>query len=244
MVVFRRSAWSSAGIGKTVATVGRRRLAMRISTSLRRRGVAVKRKPKHLGIHFAPGGRTRELHGSSSRWAALSLRRKRAVRLGRRLGVHIFRTGLHLAALYGASVAIPRLSTIRDLRRSTARTMGSLSGRSVTARLAITCGDPSFDATDRVVMAWVNAVWDCRSLHNTMARAWVHDEATVFASKRLSQFVGRFAGSFVAALLRVGWRTLAFNHVRNIDGSLLDLIVAAPRTVLRHLVGDYSITSA
>ena len=105
--------------------------------------VAVKSKAKHLGVYFALGGRTRELTSGHSRWAATATRRHRVVRLGRKLGGHVFRTGLQPAALYGASVALPRLSTIRDMRRAAARTMGPLSGRSVIARLAVSKCDPS-----------------------------------------------------------------------------------------------------
>ena len=107
------------------------------------------------------------------------MRRNRAVRLGRRLGLHVFRTGLHPAALDVASVAIPKLSTINDLRRSCARTMGSLTGRSVSARLSIAGCDPSFDAIKRAIMSLVNAIWDNCSLHGTMTRAWMHAQATV-----------------------------------------------------------------
>ena len=171
MMVSRRQAWSVTGAAKTVLAVSHRRLAMRLSTSMRRLGIAVKRKAKHLGVHFAPGGRTRELQAKRSRWAALAARRNRAVKLGRRLGAHVCRTGLQLAALCGASVAIPRLSTIRDMRRSTARTMGPLSGRSVTARLAVSRSDPAIEASKRPVMAWVEAIWSSRNLHSKMARA-------------------------------------------------------------------------
>ena len=76
MMVSRRAAWSSIGVAKTVVTVAHQRLAKRISTSMRRLGIAVKTKAKHLGIHFAPGGRTRELHGRESRWAALDFKEK------------------------------------------------------------------------------------------------------------------------------------------------------------------------
>ena len=59
MMVSRRTAWSTTGIAKTVATVGHRRLAARVSTSMRRLGIAIRAKAKHLGVHFTPGGRTR-----------------------------------------------------------------------------------------------------------------------------------------------------------------------------------------
>ena len=244
MVVSRRPTWSDAGVAKTLATVRNWRLAKLISTPMRRLGIAVKCKAKDLGVHFGLGGRTRELTSRRPRWAAIASRRNRVVKLGRKLGGHVFRTGLQPAALYGASVALPRLSTIRDMRRSAARTMGPLSGRSVAARLAVSKYDPSCEAVKRAIMAWVNARWDCPNLHANMARAWMQAQITVSASKRPSASVGGSASSFVAALLRVGWRTLGFSSVMTLGGTLLDLTLTAPRTVLRYLVDDFAIVPA
>ena len=80
MVVSRRTPWATAGEGNTVATASGV-VARRISTSMRRLGIVVKTQTKHLGVHFAPGSRTRDLTGCSSRMGAVAKRCARGARL-------------------------------------------------------------------------------------------------------------------------------------------------------------------
>ena len=83
MQVSRREAWSTAGQTKTVTVASSRPLAKSLSTPMRRLGILMKTKAKHLGVEFTPGSRTREPRREKSRWALNAARRARAIRLGR-----------------------------------------------------------------------------------------------------------------------------------------------------------------
>ena len=79
---------------------------------MRSLGIVVSRRAKHLGIHFGPGAKTNDGQQNPSRWSANAAKGARASRLGRRLGSHIFASGLKLAVLYGASVSMPKSNII------------------------------------------------------------------------------------------------------------------------------------
>ena len=172
MQVSRRETWSSEGQGKTVAVASSRSLVRALSTPMRRMGIQLKSKAKHLGVLFTPGSRTREPRGQTSRWAPNSARRARAARLGYRLGLHAFKTVVVLAALYGSSVALPSLSTSRALRRETARAIGPVRGRSIVARLTVNRCDPELTIVSKAVFPWLQAVWEQRLDSVILRHAW------------------------------------------------------------------------
>ena len=182
-----------------MATVRSNRLRRSIRTTMGRLGIAVQAKAKHLGVHFAPGGKTRDLASNSSRWGEIVARRVRAIRLGRRLGVHVFKSGLQPFALYGSSVAMPKLGVIKSMRRSTAKAIGPVSGRSITARLAVARCDPAFEAIKRAVWAWITEVWQSPAMRFRMARAWMQAQVTVATSRRPFVSAVGAAGSCLAA---------------------------------------------
>ena len=97
MMVSRRDSWASSGNAKIVsaATPG---LHRRVLTSMRRLGILVASKTKHLGAYFGPGAKTREGRSAQSRWTQNAARRAWVAGLGRRLGRHVFITGLRPAA--------------------------------------------------------------------------------------------------------------------------------------------------
>ena len=243
MRVSRRQPWSSTGAAKTVAAASSLDVAKRISTTMRRLGILVCRKAKHLGACFAPGARTRDQRGGGSRWAKLSKKRARVQKLGRRLGAHVFKTGIQPAALYGASVAVPKLGVVRSMRRTAARTIGEVQGRSVTARLTIHRCDPAVEAIKRPAMAWVNAIWDSQVPVSVMQRAWMQAHIIVARSLRPSMSAGGVAGS-LAAIQRIGWTSPSYDSVRTEEGAVLNLSVIAPKTVFRFLVDDYLVSVA
>ena len=162
MKVSRRDSWATSGQGKTIAAASSQQLARRLSTPMRRLGVQIKTKAKHLGVMFAPGARTREPPRRQSRWAANASRRARMLRIGRRLGAHVFKTAVSPAALYGSSAAMPRLETVKSMRRDAARAFGPVQGRSITARLAVNRCDPALTVVSKPIAAWAQAVWDAR----------------------------------------------------------------------------------
>ena len=99
MKVSRRQRWASHGETKTIAAASSGTLARWLNTPMRKLGVQIKSKAKHLGVTFRLGARTREPPRKSSRWAANAARRARVMRLGRRLGSHVFRTAVTPATL-------------------------------------------------------------------------------------------------------------------------------------------------
>ena len=244
MKVSRRESWSKSGKAKTVVAVSSQALARRMTTSMKRLGIAIARKAKHLGIDFGPGARTRSSLNKRSRWAANAARRARTVRLGRRLGKRVFATGLKPAVMYGSTVAALGAGTITAMRRAAGRAISKSMGRSLTARLAVNQCDPGWDAIRGPIMAWTNETWLQRIPALTMQRAWMHGHIQVHRSSRPHVSSGGAAGSFFAAIQAVGWRSPAFDVVITVDGTHLALNREAPKTVERYLADDYHIVTA
>ena len=104
--VSRRQRWANEGKGKTIAVASSSLARKRLMTPMKRLGIQMRVKAKHLGVSFRPGAKTRQgLAGS--RLVENAKCTARAARLGSRLGKDIFRTGLAPAALYGSAVATP-----------------------------------------------------------------------------------------------------------------------------------------
>ena len=149
-------------------------IARAVSTSMRRMGIQVKTKAVHLGAPFRLGGKSRPPPLAAPRWAAAAKRRIRTLRLGRRLGLHVTKTGLTLVASFGTAVTFPAVSTLRAMRRYTAQFYGSAAGTSTTARLALLSNDPRFGIKKKAVTAWLRAVWQANLPYSTLYAAWAH----------------------------------------------------------------------
>ena len=158
MKVSRRERWATSGKAKTVA-VDSFALLNRIRISMKHLGIRTGSGAKHLGIILGLGAKTKEGRVKESRRVANAAKRVSVTKLGRRLGTHIFNTGLRLAVLYGASVAAPRMRTVLAMCRAAGRTIGKERGRSLTARLVVNSCDPGWDALHASIMAWVKAAW-------------------------------------------------------------------------------------
>ena len=204
----------------------------------------LKTKAKHLGVLFGPGARTKEPPRKSSRWTANTARRARVMRLGRRLGTHIFRTAVTPAALYGSSVAMPRLGTERSMRRDAARAFGPLRGRSITARLAVNRCDPAQQIVSKPIAAWCQAVWDARVSTDTLQSAWKYASCRMIQSGRPSVSAGGAAAAFISAIRRIHWSSPAFDHVRTRDGTVINLTATAPYTAMQMVADDFAIVAA
>ena len=211
MRVSRRDPWASGGKAKTVA-VASPPVLRRIRTSMRRLGIAIGPRARHLGIIFGPRARTKEGWARESRWVRNAARCARVARLGRRLGSHVFNTGLKPVALYGASVAAPRLGTVKVMRRAVGRTLGKMKGRSLTARLAVNGCDLAWDALKAPTMAWIRAVWDERIPRHSMQQAWIQGQRMTACALRPFAVAGGAAGSFLASLKWVRWSSTAYNR--------------------------------
>ena len=244
MKVSRRSTWATHGDGKTIAAASSQALTRRLSTPMRRLGIQMKNKAKHLGVLFGPGARTREPPRRASRWTANSARRARVMRLGRRLGTHIFRTAVTPATLYGSSVAMPRLGTERSMRRDAARAFGPLRGRSTTARLAVNRCDPALQIVGKPIASWCQAVWDARIPSDTLQSAWKFASCRMIQSGKPSVSAGGAAGAFISAIRRIHWTAPSFDHVRTRDGTVIDLAATAPYTVMQVVEDDFAIVAA
>ena len=244
MKVSRRERWAIAGKAKSTVAVSCPKVKGRISTTMRRLGILITQKAKHLGIEYGPGARTRAPKGARSRWTANAARRARVTRLGRRLGRHVFATGLKPALMYGSTVAALNQGTFNAMRRAAGRTLGNMRGRSLTARLTVNQCDPGWDAIKGPIQTWTSEVWMSRVPTRTMERAWMHAQSCVSTSSRPQSSSGGAAGTYIAALKRVGWSSPAYNAVRTLDGTILQLDQQPPKTVLRFLQDDFQITFA
>ena len=244
MKVSRRERWAIIGKSKSMVAVSCPKVKGKISTTMRRLGILVTQKAKHLGIEYGPGARTRAPSGAKSRWVSNAARRARVTRLGRRLGRHVFATGLKPALTYGSSVAALNQATFNGMRRAAGKSMGTMHGRSLTARLAINRCDPGWDVVKGPILTWTSEVWQGRVPTRTMERAWMHAQTRVSTSNRPQTSSGGAAGTYIAALRRIGWSSPAYNAIRTRDGTILQLDQQAPKTILRFLQDDFDIAFA
>ena len=243
MVVSRRKEWASEGKGKTVAAASTALAARLLSTPMRRLGVQLRRKAKHLGIDFAPGARTRQ-GLTNSRWVQNARRASGAARLGRRLGRHVFRTGLSPAATYGSVVAMPKRGTMVQMRRAAARAIGPVKGRSTAARLAVNKLDPTWTVISRTVMQWASSIWDASTSPQLLQHAWRYALRRAIETGKPSVSAGGAAGAMIDAISQVDWPMPSYNSVKTIEGTILLLDRVPPRTLIRFLWDDYAIVSA
>ena len=129
-------------------------------------------------------------------------RRVRAKRLGSRLGLHVFRTGIIPAAQYGVATSYSAKAIIAGKRIAASHVLGPSKGSSVTARLAIHQCDPAYDLTVKVIKTWVHAVWDQQVESSVMAAAWRRAQGHVVGQKLAPRGA---VGAFATALKQVGW---------------------------------------
>ena len=160
--------------------------------------------------------------------------------MGRRLGSHIVPSAVIPAALYGSSVALLRIGTVKALRRNAARAFGPIQGWSVTARLAVHNCDPALEVIGKPIAAWASAIWDHRIPRSTMCSA-CRFACRTLTSSRPSVAIGGPAGAYMAALGRMNWTSLAPDCVRTLDGTILKLSATAPYTILQYLRDDFAI---
>ena len=243
MVVSRRKEWASTGKGKTVAAASTALAARLLSTPMRRLGIQLRRKAKHLGIDFAPGARTRQ-RLRHSRWVNNVKRASRTARLGRRLGRHVFRTGLAPAVTYGSVVAMPKRGTLLQMRRAAARVIGPIKGRSMAARLAVNKVDPAWTVISRTVMQWAGSIWDATMCPQLLQHAWRYALRRAIETGKPSVSAGGAAGAMIDAISQVEWHMPSYNSVKTIEGTILMLDQVPPRTIIRFLWDDYAIVSA
>ena len=232
MEISRRNQWSSIGSGKSVDANACPRVRSAVSTSMRRVGIKVQSKASNLGVLFQPGARTK-----ASKAVSTVKRRIRARRLGARLGMRVFRTGILPASSYDSTVAYPGKGTLAQMRVAAAAVLGLTKGISVTARLAIHQCDPARYLAMRAIKTWVDAVWDQQVEATVMSSAWRRAKNR-FESSAMTPSACGAAGAFLIAIKQVEWASPAYNVLITRQGQPLRLETVDPKTVLRHLADD------
>ena len=148
------------------------------------------------------------------------------------------------AALYGSSVALPRLGMVKCMRRDAARAFGLVRARSITARLAVNRCDLALLVVQKPVATWAQAIWDRKVPRATMQASWLHASRTSVASTNPSVAAGGAAGAFIAAIQRIGWSSPTCEHVKTLDGTVIDLTQIALYTQMQYLREDFGIVTA
>ena len=133
---------------------------------------------------------------------------------------------------------------MKAMRRTAARTLGKMNGRSFNARLVVNRCDLGWDSIRAPIMAWAAAIWDGRVRAEIMQRAWMHGQTTVARALRPMASVGGAAGAFLASLSRIVWKSPSPDALITLDGTILRLDTEAPRTVGRHLFDDCQVVVA
>ena len=91
---------------------------------------------------------------------------------------------------------------------------------------------------------WLQAVWERRIDSETMVSAWKQAHIATGLSTRPSVSAGGAASGYIAALRRVGWKSPAWDHLMTTQGTLLDLSITDPRTVMKYLTDDFDTITA
>ncbi len=106
------------------------------------------------------------------------------------------------------------------------------------ARLGTRGADQRIDLILKPVRAWVEAVWRRRLPAETMTEAWRYAQRRVGLSTAPHRAAHGAARSFVAALVRLGWKTPSFDSVLTRTGKLLRIGEVDVVTVMRFAVDD------
>ncbi len=243
-LVVDRAKEGDKGVKKSVAVASSDALRRRLGVSMRTLGIGIKTKVKHLGVDYKPGKRWLANTAMVGRWAAAFRKKHRAIALGRAGGRHVVRTGLVPSARFGTSVTGVSNAALRSVATAAAQVLGDMHGRSATARLALQGDDPRHGIILRPIMEWTSAIWAMTLPTEIFADAWKFAQKHVGLSRRPHQAVTGGAGTFVAALMRLGWSTPSFDSVRTRDGEILMLGEVEPRVVREYAEADLRLVSA
>ncbi len=238
--VSRGRPWQADHQGKTVTVTSSRRLDARVKTGMRAIGVKVLRKTKNLGIDYGPGSKKKGKRSvQMGRHAGVEARMARARCLGHRGAAHVERTQFIPAVRFGISVTGITDASLRKVRYASAVAHGPMGRRSTTARLAATGYDPGLEIVLAPLKDWITDVWDQTKCSEEMVDAWKWAQRTVGLSDQPHARVEGPAGALIATLRRLRWASPAAHAVKTLDGTILDMTITAPRTIIRWAVDDY-----
>ncbi len=198
--------------GKTVALVSSSALGRRLGRKMSRLGIEILRQTRNLGVDYRLGGGQVRRTVQKARWTKVASRTTRARRMGRRAAAAVA-VGCDVPSVaYGASAAGISDGMLTALRRNVAMSFGPLQGRSTSVRLLMDSCDPGLTIVVGAVCDWVKAWWDHMLDRKVMEDALRHAQKTVGISARPNAAVVGGAGSYIAALRRLGWGGTKSGH--------------------------------
>ncbi len=207
--------------GKTVAMGSSREVRGRLAPKMKRLGVGTVRRVRNLGVDFSLGAGLGKRAVQLGRWATAQARAARARRLGPKLGSKIISTSAVPSVTYGASTSGMTDGLLAALRSLVAWAGGKMQWRSTTARLIMDGSDPGMRVVIQPIIDWAEAWWDGTVGHEEMTAAWLHAIKTVGIAARPNVVIAGGAGTFVASLRRLGWRTPSPDSVITAKGEIL-----------------------
>ena len=75
--------------------------------------------------------------------------------------------------------------------------------------------DPAFAAHVLPIFYWAQAIWDGLCARDAMAGDFARSNGRLVKVRHVWSAVTGPAGAFIASATRLGWTTIAFNHVRD-----------------------------
>ena len=171
---------------------------------------------------------------------ARASKRTRRVRQLRKAGAHTGKltlTGYNAGVLWGSEVfgfTPTQLQSIRvDGAKATYRlSRGQNAATTMLANAQAAGGkniDPAFRHHRLVILAWATGVWE--GTPDTMQAALRGSLARLSRVKRPWCGATDAAATFVLTLLRLGWSAQSARHLTTDDGTKIDLLAVAPKTV-------------
>ena len=203
-------------------------------------GIDESNSARNVGADLQLGRRRRALV-VKGRLARATKRTKR-VRQLRKAGAHTGKltlTGSNAGVLWGSEVlgfTPTQLHAIRvDAAKATYRlNRGQNAATTMLANAQSSGGkniDPAFRHHRLVILAWATGVWEGTPDLDTMQAALRGSLARLSRLKRPWCGATDAAATFVLTLLRLGWSAQSARHLTTHDGTKIDLLAVAPRTV-------------
>ena len=239
--------------GKTVAVASSSSMEAKLGQKMNRLGINVRRTARNLGVDFKLGRTRTKQNVLCMRWEKAKRLARRLASLGPRAAPRVMQAGISSSISYGISVTGITDGMLAGWRSMIARSFGPVGGRSVTARLLLETADPGLRVVQAGIMDWVCAWWDNLLDKHDMQDAWKLAARTVGMSARPNAAIIGGAGTFFAALRRVGWTSPSPHSVKTRLGHILyfgepdapkGTIQADPRAVGRWLEDEYEATVA
>ena len=124
MMVSRcRTPWKLCLPSKSLALASSRAARARLEPAMRRMGIATVNVAEHLGVDFQTAGRLVRVR-QAARMREVQAKLGRDVRLGKKAGAHVFKTGALPAMRHGTSIVGATVATMRKINKMAAKVSG------------------------------------------------------------------------------------------------------------------------